>query len=83
MEFKENCGIPKSQLSQGFESQADESPHSGENIFNPEHVQQEKVLAKWRAESMDGFPEDENGPEGFLSREDQTPWRDKRNNDRG
>lgn len=82
MKMKENGGTSPVDLSRGFEKLDGDPPHSGENILDPEHVAEERVLAKWRKENLDGFPEEENGPEGFLHRED-VPWRDKRNDDRG
>lgn len=82
MKLKENAGVSPVDLSRGFEKLDGDPPNSGENIVDPEHVAEERVLAKWRKENLDGFPEDDNGPEGFLDRPD-TPWRDKRTEDQG
>ena len=75
MKFKENGGVSPVALSVGFERIEDDAPYSGENIMHPRHVEEERRMAKLRAEyAWPDEKQDENGPEGFLDRDVPTPY---------
>lgn len=75
MKFKDNAGVDPVTLSRGFTRLEGDPPNSGENILNPRHVEERKRMEALRTEYgwPDEQPEDD-GPEGFLERREDTPF---------
>lgn len=72
MKFKENCGVDPVTLGKGYTALDDNTPFTGESITAPEHVENEKRMAKMAKEY--GWPDEETSEVGFLERDMPAPY---------
>lgn len=75
MNFKENCGVDPVTLGKGYTKLDGDPPHSGENILDPRHVQEQKRVEAMEEEyAWPDMKDEDDGPTGFLDRDKPTPW---------
>ncbi len=75
MNFKENAGVDPVTLGRGYTKLEGDPPNSGENIFEPRHVEEKKRIEKLMAENpWPDMKADDDGPGGFLDREKPNPF---------